>query len=231
MIFNLIKCAKDLLFSNANSNLEATDVQGAIDEVNRAIGAKQGEITGGASTITSNNLVANRALISNANGKVDESAVTSTELGYLDGVTSKIQTQLNNKMSTSNPSFTGNMRGGSGCSIGGLTDLLDSIYVNSATINTINGLYPAYSQANNWGSGTVLSKVTGSNTNILFLVGTVSGATDLPPGSASEWAFLVIRDKSNIRQTVIAFGYNTSQIYVRHIFKNAWSTNWVAIHS
>lgn len=221
MIFNLIKCAKDLLFNNANSDIEATDVQGAIDEVKSIVDTKEDAI----------NLTKSRALVSDSSGKVAVSAVTSAELGYLDGVTSKIQTQLNNKMGTSNPNFTGNMRGGSGCSIGGLTDLLDSIYVNAATINTINGFYPAYSQADNWGSGTVLSKVTGSNTNILFLVGTVSGATDLPPGNASEWAFLVIRDKTNIRQVVIAFGYNTSQIYVRHIFRNAWSTNWVAIHS
>lgn len=46
-------------------------------------------------------LTANRALISNSSGQVAVSAVTSTELGYLDGVTSKIQSQLNNKASTS----------------------------------------------------------------------------------------------------------------------------------
>src|SRR5690554_5855136 len=56
-------------------------------------------ITGGASTITSSNLTASRALISNSSGKVAVSAVTSTELGYLDEVTSAIQTQLNGKAS------------------------------------------------------------------------------------------------------------------------------------
>ncbi len=39
--------------------------------------------------------------MSNSSGQVAVSAVTSTELGYLDGVTSKIQTQLNNKASSS----------------------------------------------------------------------------------------------------------------------------------
>lgn len=57
-------------------------------------------ITGAASTIVSSNLTASRALISNSSGKVAVSAVTSTELGYLDGVTSAIQTQLNNKQAT-----------------------------------------------------------------------------------------------------------------------------------
>lgn len=57
----------------------------------------QPTVTGGASTITGSNLTASRALVSNANGKVAVSAVTATELGYLDGVTSAIQTQLNGK--------------------------------------------------------------------------------------------------------------------------------------
>ena len=65
-----------------------------------ALSGKQAKVTGGASTITSSNLTANRALISNSVGKVGASVVTSTELGYLDGVTSNVQTQLNGKAST-----------------------------------------------------------------------------------------------------------------------------------
>lgn len=61
-----------------------------------ALNGKQATVTGGASTITGSNLTANRALVSNGSGKVAVSAVTSTELGYLDGVTSNIQTQINN---------------------------------------------------------------------------------------------------------------------------------------
>lgn len=53
---------------------------------------------GAVSTIKDSNLTASRALISNSNGKVAVSAVTSTELGYLDGVTSNVQTQLNAKL-------------------------------------------------------------------------------------------------------------------------------------
>lgn len=71
---------------SSNISLTAADV-GAL--------ASDG-ITGGASTIVTSNLTASRALVSNKNGKVAVSAVTSTELGYLDGVTSAIQTQLNN---------------------------------------------------------------------------------------------------------------------------------------
>ena len=57
------------------------------------LNGKQATITGAATTIAGSNLTINRALVSNASGKVAVSAVTSTELGYLDGVTSNIQTQ------------------------------------------------------------------------------------------------------------------------------------------
>lgn len=59
---------------------------------------KQANVTGGASTVTSSNLTANRALISNADGKIAVSPVTNTELGYIDGVTSNVQTQLDSKI-------------------------------------------------------------------------------------------------------------------------------------
>jgi hypothetical protein len=42
-------------------------------------------------------LTASRALVSDSNGDVSVSDVTSTEIGYLDGVSSAIQTQLDNK--------------------------------------------------------------------------------------------------------------------------------------
>ena len=80
--------------SHSHSISEITNLQTSLD-------SKQASITGGASTIASSNLTANRALISNGSGKVAVSAVTSTELGYLDGVTSNIQTQLDNKVPSS----------------------------------------------------------------------------------------------------------------------------------
>lgn len=67
------------------------------EEARTAIAGKQATITGAATTVTSSDLTASKALVSNASGKIDVSAVTSTELGYVSGVTSAIQTQLNSK--------------------------------------------------------------------------------------------------------------------------------------
>jgi hypothetical protein len=46
-------------------------------------------------------LTANRALVSNGSGQVSVSAVTDTELGYLSGVTSALQSQLDGKAAAS----------------------------------------------------------------------------------------------------------------------------------
>lgn len=72
-------------------------LQTNVNNVQTALTSKQDTVVGGASTITEDNLTASRALISNSSGKVAVSTVTSTELGYLDGVTSNVQTQLNGK--------------------------------------------------------------------------------------------------------------------------------------
>ena len=78
-------------------------------------------ITGGASTIVTNDLTANRALISNASGKVAVSDVTSTELGYLDGVTSAVQTQIDGKQTkiTASGLLKGNGSGGVSAAVAG----------------------------------------------------------------------------------------------------------------
>lgn len=73
--------------------------------VNTALAGKQDTITGGASTIVSANLTANRAVVTSPEGKVGVSNVTSNELGGLSGLTRKVQVQLDEKaLLTSIPS-------------------------------------------------------------------------------------------------------------------------------
>lgn len=85
------------------SNTTATElgyVHGVTSAIQTQLNGKQATVSGAATTITGSNLTASRALVSNSSGKVAVSAVTSTELGYLDGVTSNVQAQLNNKQAT-----------------------------------------------------------------------------------------------------------------------------------
>ena len=60
----------------------------------------QKTISGAASTVVESDLTASRALMSGTGGKIEVSDVTKTELGYLDGVTSAIQTQLDGKQAS-----------------------------------------------------------------------------------------------------------------------------------
>lgn len=97
--------ASRTLVSNASGKIAASSItstelgylSGVTSAVQTQLDGKQATITGAATTITSSNLTASRAVVSNASGKVAVSSVTDTELGYVSGVTSSIQTQLNAK--------------------------------------------------------------------------------------------------------------------------------------
>lgn len=75
---------------------ELNYVDGVTSDIQTQINSKQATITGAATTVTSDDLTTGRVIISNSNGKIDVSSITSTELGYLDNVTSNVQTQFNN---------------------------------------------------------------------------------------------------------------------------------------
>lgn len=79
------------------TSTELNYVAGVSSNIQGQLDSKQSTITGSATTIASNTLTANRALITNGDGKVAISDVSSVELKYLDGVTSNVQTQLNAK--------------------------------------------------------------------------------------------------------------------------------------
>ena len=85
--------------SNYDTHIADTDIHVTTTDKNNW-NAKQAAITGAATTITSSDLTTNRTVISDSNGKIAVSDTTSTELGYVHGVTSNIQTQLNNKQAT-----------------------------------------------------------------------------------------------------------------------------------
>ena len=112
-------------------------LQTNVNNVQTALTSKQDTVVGGASTITADNLTANRALVSNSSGKVAVSTVTSTELGYLDGVTSNVQTQLNKKLEkapvTSVNSKTGAVQLNAS-DVGALPDTTVIPTVNNATL-------------------------------------------------------------------------------------------------
>lgn len=84
------------------SNTEFGYLDGVTSAIQTQLNAKQATITGAATTVVTSDLTASRAAISNSSGKIAVSSVTDTELGYVSGVTSAIQTQLGTKLTASN---------------------------------------------------------------------------------------------------------------------------------
>ena len=70
---------------------------GATSSIQTQLDSKQAVISGAATTIVSDDLTQSRVLTSNESGKVSASSVSTTELGYLSGATSSIQTQLDSR--------------------------------------------------------------------------------------------------------------------------------------
>ena len=123
------------------SDVTATEL-GYLDGVSSAIqtqlNAKQATITGAATTIDDADLTASRALVSSGSGKVGVSDVTSTELGYLDGVSSAIQTQLDAKAATTDLVLSNILHitsTANSYATGGTTSNLDKVLVY------LNGIY------------------------------------------------------------------------------------------
>ncbi len=91
-------------------------------------------------------LTATRALVSDGSGYVSSSSVTGTELGYLSGVTSAIQTQLTGKLALAGGTMVGNINL-NGQRITNVptsptanTDAVNQSYVDAAIASNIAGV-------------------------------------------------------------------------------------------
>ena len=82
------------------STAEYDYLNGVTSAVQTQLDAKQATITGSATTIDTESLTASRAVVSNASQKIAVSDITKTELEYLDGVSSNVQTQMDTKAAT-----------------------------------------------------------------------------------------------------------------------------------
>lgn len=84
--------------------LDTDDVAEGATNLYYTDGRAQAAVTGAASTIVTSNLTVARAIVSDGSGKVAVATTTATEIGYVNGVTSAIQTQLDSKQTRVLPS-------------------------------------------------------------------------------------------------------------------------------
>lgn len=105
---------------------------------------KQATITGGATSIVSSNLTIGRALISDGVGKVAVATTTSTEIGYVNGVTSAIQTQLDAKAPLASPTLTGTPLSTTAAFGTNTTQIATTAFVQQELINSFNRQTASY---------------------------------------------------------------------------------------
>ena len=141
-----------------------------------------GGITGAATTIDTEDLAASRAIISNTDGKIAVSDITTTELGYIDGVTSNVQTQLDNKQAKDDH----------------LSDIAD---LNHADGNFIvsNGtkwvIENGSDARTSLGLGTIATQAAN---NVAITGGSVTGITDITVADGGTGASDVSTARSNL---------------------------------
>lgn len=181
--------ASRALISNGDGKVAVSDVtstelgylDGVTSSIQTQLGGKQATITGGATSIVSSNLTASRALVSDASGKVAVSAVTSTELGYVDGVTSAIQTQLNGKMALSGGTFTGGVsHGRNEVTQPRFKDYSETVSTNATTTGSVNL---------NIANGNVFHNTLTGNTTFTFQNPATSG-------QACSFTLILIQDST-----------------------------------
>jgi hypothetical protein len=138
-----VSAAIDNLIDSAPGTLDTlNEIAAALNDdpdfhttITTLINGKEDTITGAATTITSSDLTTDRAVISGTGGKIEVSVVTSTELGYLSGVTGGIQSQIDSKQDT--------LTAGNGIDISGttistdLTNLVDTGAIQNDAVTAI----------------------------------------------------------------------------------------------
>jgi hypothetical protein len=140
----------------------------------------QASITGGASSVVTANLTASRALVSDGSGKIAASATTTTtEIGYLAGVTSAIQTQLNGKLNLTGGTLTGGLIGTTG-------SFSSSGSGDTFTIGHTSGSGIALNITKNGnGEGLYINKASGSG-NAATIIGTLNATILVKSGGTAS---------------------------------------------
>jgi hypothetical protein len=237
------------------SNTEFGYLDGVTSAIQTQLNAKQATITGAATTIVSSDLTASRAAISNSSGKIAVSTVTDTELGYVSGVTSAIQTQLGTKLTASNNlsdvSSTSTARTNLGLAIGtnvqaydaelaaiaGLTSAADKgiQFTGSGTAGTYDLTTAgkallddadASAQRTTLGLGTI---ATQNANNVALTGGTITGLGD--PSSTSDAATKNYVDTlvAGLRTRVIARVASTANVNISTGLENGDTLDGVTL--
>lgn len=177
----IVSSAAGLPTASATTDAQVAFLSDTTGLIQAQINGKQATITGAATTVVTSNLTFSRAVVSGTGGKIEvHPNTTLTEIGFVNGVTSPIQTQLNARLSVT---LTSPAQG-------------DIIYFNgTAWVNLPRGTngQALYSTATSiqWNTPTINGIPIGGSTR--QVLAKTSGVD-----FASDWTTLVLTDISNV---------------------------------
>lgn len=132
-----------------------------------AVGTGYAILANNSSGVMSENatLTASRAITSDTNGQLASIATTATELGYVNGVTSAIQTQFTSKAPSASPNFTGTVNmAGLTASQAVVTDASKNLTSLAYGSTNTNSTLVQRDGSGNFTAGTVTANLTGNVT-------------------------------------------------------------------
>jgi hypothetical protein len=172
-------------------------------------------------------ITATRALVSDANGIPTHSAVTATELGYVSGVTSAIQTQLDGKQATGNyiTALTGDVTASGPGSVAGTVNTVGgaaaadvataTTLANAATSANTNSAIVRRDGSGNFSAGTITANLTGNASGTAANVtGTVAIANGGTGQTAKTAAFDALSPTTSKGDLIVSDGTDNIRLAV-----------------
>lgn len=150
-------------------------------------------------TVTVTNLTASRAMVTDGSSNLASSATTSTELGYVSGVTSAIQTQINGKLSLTGGTMSGAINMGTH-QINAVVDPTSA--QDAATKNYVDTVASGLNPKQAVYAGTIGSNIVGTYLNGVAGVGatftvTATGAFTLDGTTPPVLSRILIKDQTS----------------------------------
>lgn len=170
-------------------------------------------------------LTTSRAVVSNASGFISAATTTATEIGYVNGVTSAIQTQLNGKLPTT-ITTTGDLI----YSSSGTTASRLAIGSDQQILKTVSGL-PAWAWPNSSQSTYTTTASISSTDNIAFFT-SAGGAYTATMPTASSMAgksIYLVKTDASLNQITISGLSTTLSTIGESILAASDGSAWVII--
>ena len=225
----IVSDASGMLSASVATASEIAFLSGVTSSVQTQLDGKQPLVTGAAATVTATKLFPNAVLVSDATGNIAQSTTTATELSYVRGVTSAVQTQLNGKQPLATGSATTFLNSNAGANLAVTTNAagkLSTIATTATELGFVSGVTaPIQAQLNAlnvWAS----SNATAYYTAGPVCVGTRSAFTALTvAGQATAYSYYGQTGGSAIAPAYSFLGYSNTGVFAPTTASLAFSAN------